>query len=342
MNIEFIPIAIQTKILILVTLKQETKINERKFPINFEIYLNSPLNKKEPIVLCKTHFIFPTLFDNKNLFKCLCSNWDNLDSISYRIKMLILNIPNFVNTYENIIKENKLLCFIGEYNFNYDYKINDFILNKENYLFRVKTDDNFNYNKNVTKNDKYFLEQFLENFKNIYIILTDFYLLFIEPSKREKLKHKGKIFLIGKIIDINKLIITFEEKDNIRFKLEIKENSNFKFDNNLIMNKDNFDLFNELIKERKKKLEKNFLFFLPCDNISKLYFAKKDFLNLREIISEIKHEYKHNNINNIYSEKIIISLLNFMAEILKSFGEKKGYALYLNKLNRFLNKINYD
>lgn len=108
------------------------------------------------------------------------------------------------------------------------------------------------------------------------------------------------------------------------------------------MNKDNFDLFNELIKERKKKLEKNFLFFLPCDNVCKLKFAKKDFLNLREIISEIKHGYKHNKINNIYSEKIIVSLLNFMAEILKSFGEKKGYMLYLNKLNRFLNKINYD
>ena len=303
------------------------------------------MNKKEPIVLCKTHFIFPTLFDNKNLFKCLCSNWDNLDSISYRIKMLILNIPNFVNIYENIIKENKLLCFIGEYNLNYNYKINDFALNKENYLFRIKTDHNCDKIKNNIKiktDSKNFLEQFLESFKNIYIILTDFYLLFIEPIKLEKLKHKGKIFLIGKIIDINKLKITYEENDNIRFKFEINENSNFKFDYNLIMNKDNFDLFNELIKERKKRLEKNFLFFLPCDNVSKLNFEKKDFLNLREIISEIKHEYKHNNINNIYSEKIIISLLNFMAEILKSFGEKKGYALYLNKLNRFLNKINYD
>jgi len=303
------------------------------------------LNKKEPIVLCKTHFIFPTLFDNKNLFKCLCSNWDNLDSISYRIKMLILNIPNFVNIYENIIKENKLLCFIGEYNLNYNYKINDFALNKENYLFRIKTDHNCDKIKNNIKiktDSKNFLEQFLESFKNIYIILTDFYLLFIEPIKLEKLKHKGKIFLIGKIIDINKLKITYEENDNIRFKFEINENSNFKFDYNLIMNKDNFDLFNELIKERKKRLEKNFLFFLPCDNVSKLNFEKKDFLNLREIISEIKHEYKHNKINNIYSEKIIVSLLNFMAEILKSFGEKKGYMLYLNKLNRFLNKINYD
>ena len=303
------------------------------------------MNKKEPIVLCKTHFIFPTLFDNKNLFKCLCSNWDNLDSISYRIKMLILNIPNFVNIYENIIKENKLLCFIGEYNLNYNYKINDFALNKENYLFRIKTDHNCDKIKNNIKiktDSKNFLEQFLESFKNIYIILTDFYLLFIEPIKLEKLKHKGKIFLIGKIIDINKLKITYEENDNIRFKFEINENSNFKFDYNLIMNKDNFDLFNELIKERKKRLEKNFLFFLPCDNVSKLNFEKKDFLNLREIISEIKHEYKHNKINNIYSEKIIVSLLNFMAEILKSFGEKKGYMLYLNKLNRFLNKINYD
>ena len=303
------------------------------------------MNKKEPIVLCKTHFIFPTLFDNKNLFKCLCSNWDNLDSISYRIKMLILNIPNFVNIYENIIKENKLLCFIGEYNLNYNYKINDFALNKENYLFRIKTDHNCDKIKNNIKiktDSKNFLEQFLESFKNIYIILTDFYLLFIEPIKIEKLKHKGKIFLIGKIIDINKLKITYEENDNIRFKFEINENSNFKFDYNLIMNKDNFDLFNELIKERKKRLEKNFLFFLPCDNVSKLNFEKKDFLNLREIISEIKHEYKHNKINNIYSEKIIVSLLNFMAEILKSFGEKKGYMLYLNKLNRFLNKINYD
>ena len=301
------------------------------------------MNKKEPIVLCKTHFIFPTLFDNKNLFKCLCSNWDNLDSISYRIKMLILNIPNFVNTYENIIKEKKLLCFIGEYNFNYYYKINDFILNKENYLFRIKTDHNCDKNNIKIKNDnKNFLEQFLKSFKNIYIILTDFYLLFIEPINLEKLKHKGKIFLVGKINDIDRLKITFEEKDNIRFKFEINENSNFKFDYNMIMNKDNFDLFNELIKERKKKLEKNFLFFLPCDNISKLNFAKKDFLNLREIISEIKHEYKHNKIYNIYSEKVIISLLKFMAEILKSFGEKKGYMLYLNKLNRFLNKINYD
>ena len=303
------------------------------------------MNKKEPIVLCKTHFIFPTLFDNKNLFKCLCSNWDNLDSISYRITMLILNIPNFVNIYENIIKENKLLCFIGEYNLNYNYKINDFALNKENYLFRIKTDHNCDKIKNNIKiktDSKNFLEQFLESFKNIYIILTDFYLLFIEPIKLEKLKHKGKIFLIGKIIDINKLKITYEENDNIRFKFEINENSNFKFDYNLIMNKDNFDLFNELIKERKKRLEKNFLFFLPCDNVSKLNFEKKHFLNLREIISEIKHEYKHNKINNIYSEKIIVSLLNFMAEILKSFGEKKGYMLYLNKLNRFLNKINYD
>jgi len=259
--------------------------------------------------------------------------------------MLILNIPNFVNSYENIIKDNKLLIFIGEYSFNYDYKINDFLLNKENYLFRIKTDHNYNSSKNLItfkKNSKDFLEQFLESYKNIYLIVTDFYLIFIESLKHEKLKHKGKIFLIGKIIDINKLIITFEEKDNIKFKLDIKENSNFKFDYNLLMNKDYFDLLNEIIKERKKKLEKNFLFFLPCDNLSKLTFVKKDFLNLNEIISEIKHEYKHNKNNNIYTEKVIISLLNFMAEILKSFGEKKGYMLYLNKLNRFLNKINYD
>ena len=64
---------------------KQTNLNKRRFPINFEILLVQNYNLKIPIILCKTNFTFPSLFDNRNLFNCLSNHWNvkNNDDIIY-------------------------------------------------------------------------------------------------------------------------------------------------------------------------------------------------------------------------------------------------------------------
>ena len=147
----------ETKIMINVKIKEKTSINHRNFPIFFDIILNPPLQFSEPEVLCKSNFCFPSLYNNKNLLKCICDKYNVRIPIIKRINSLIINFSYFINYYEILIKKYKILFYLGEYNMKRLYNVNDFLLNNNNKIFKLKTD--------------FFSKK---NYINIFLIITDY------------------------------------------------------------------------------------------------------------------------------------------------------------------------
>ena len=106
--------------IIYIKLNAKSKLNPREFPINFEFYINPPYPKEQPIVLCKSHFCFPSLFDNRNFSNALINKWSSFNHIDLLITM-IHNIPYLITKYENDI-ENGLFYYDGEYSYSFLYK----------------------------------------------------------------------------------------------------------------------------------------------------------------------------------------------------------------------------
>ena len=113
---------------------------------------------------------------------------------------MIENLPNLITKYEIDI-DHSLFYYEGEYSYTFAYNVNDFILNGENYLYKVKI------NQKGMKNDE-------DNL--VYLVITDLHLLLIKPENEQK--NKGKIFYIGNLVDID----SFAE-NNPKIKKYIKE-----------------------------------------------------------------------------------------------------------------------
>ena len=174
-------------------------------PYDNDICFSITLEDKEPYKLinikCLSNFTFPTFCDNRNLYKGILKitckeakskedekpnlyiNNKYTDNIFY-LEYIIDLIPNFIKEIKQS-EEKQILLKLGDSEYNIDevYEINDFLISQNNKFFRAKQiiDDK--------ESDR-------------YIIITDIYLILIEPL--EEFKNKGILLFYGSLYKFEK------------------------------------------------------------------------------------------------------------------------------------------
>ena len=298
--------------IIYIKLNAKSKLNPREFPINFEFYINPPYPKEQPIVLCKSHFCFPSLFDNRNFSNALINKWSSFNHIDLLITM-IHNIPYLITKYENDI-ENGLFYYDGEYSYSFLYNVNDFVLNSNNYIYKV-------YINNLTQNEE-------ENMA--YFIITDIHFIFLRPETPQK--NRARILYLGNIVDFDSFIqqqinSTEEESNDVLVQIKYKENIKAKFTYYLKFNKNTFEFISMILNQRKTKFEKIFKFYYPFNNFDSSDISDidklKQIINIREQSIKEKH-------NEFYAVKDLIELYQKMIEIY-SMNDDETYKDYVSK-----------
>ena len=316
----------ETKIIINVKIKEKTSINHRNFPIFFDIILNPPLQFSEPEVLCKSNFCFPSLYNNKNLLKCICDKCNVRIPIIKRINSLIINFSNFINYYEILIKKYKILFYLGEYNNKRLYNINNFLLNNNNKIFKLKTD--------------FFSKK---NYINIFLIITDYNIILIKPS--DKFKNKGTIFYIGNLIDVSDIHIikSFENEEgiqNILFKFLINENVNYlKFYTEMLTDKNTFKKIANHIQEKVKNYLNKFFIIFPLNLKMNYIKLNGNLLKILKLIANyLKIEYKKYDEKNVFFLKnILILIYDFLINLAKLNNDKENFILFSQEIKEFKN-----
>ena len=194
-------------------------------------------------MLCKSHFCFPSLFDNRNFGKCLIKKWSAPNHIEQIVQM-IQNIPFFISKFENDISQS-LFYYDGEYSYTFSYNVNDFVLNGENYLYKVNIVTQSN---NESNNDSL-----------AFLVITDIQFLLLKPENEER--NKAKLFYIANIVDIisirQKEISSgnsIKEENDVIVQFQFKDYVKSKFLYFLQMKNDVFDFINMIITQRKKKI----------------------------------------------------------------------------------------
>jgi len=317
----------ETKIIINVKINKKTTINHRDFPIFFDIILNPPLQLSEPEVLCKSNFCFPSLYNNKNLLKYVCDNYNIRIPVIERINSIINNFSYFINYYEILIKKFKILFYLGEYNNKRLYNINDFLLNNNNKIFKLKTD--------------FFSKK---NYINIFLIITDYNIILIKPS--EKFKNKGTIFYIGNLIDVSDIHIiksfTDEEEgvQNILFKFLINENVNYlKFYTEMCTDKITFKKIANHIQEKVKKYLNKFYIIFPLNiKMNNIKLNENLLKEVKIIVNYLKIEYKkYNEKKVIFLKNIIILFYDFLINLTKLNNDKENFLLFSKEIKEYKN-----
>ena len=305
-----------------ISLRKNTELNKRDYPIIFQLNLLPIFSKRIPVIICITNFCFPSIVDNRNLFKCLCKNWEiqkNEDLIQ-KIITIILNIPNFVNTYDQYVTNYKLLFLPGEFSITNQSYINDFLLNNENIIFKIQTN-------------------FLPNEAFCYLILTDINYLLLVPCKLSNMKNWGTVFYSGLISEIDYLKKISDFKDNISFKIIIKNYVKCKpFDYDIICKSSDYKYLHECLTEKVKKLSQQISLIIPNFIKIKQYIIDKNTMgSLKNLVNTIKKNYKEKKANNIFEANVLTELFNFMYELLNENGEKEAANYYKIKLSKFDN-----
>ena len=298
--------------IIYIKLSAKSKLNPREFPINFEFYINPPYPKEQPIVLCKSHFCFPSLFDNRNFSNALINKWSSFNHIDLLITM-IHNIPYLITKYENDI-ENGLFYYDGEYSYSFLYNVNDFVLNSNNYIYKV-------YINNLTQNEE-------ENMA--YFIITDIHFIFLRPETPQK--NRARILYLGNIVDFDSFIqqqinSTEEESNDVLVQIKYKENIKAKFTYYLKFNKNTFEFISMILNQRKTKFEKIFKFYYPFNNFDSSDISHID--KLKQIINIREQRIKEKH-NEFYAVKDLIELYQKMIEIY-SMNDDETYKDYVSK-----------
>ena len=303
--------------IIYIKLNQKSLYNQRRFPICFEFYINPPYPKKPPVVLCKSHFCFPSLFDNRNFSNALINKWSSFNHIDLLITM-IHNIPYLITKYENDI-ENGLFYYDGEYSYSFLYNVNDFVLNSNNYIYKV-------YINNLTQNEE-------ENMA--YFIITDIHFIFLRPETPQK--NKAKILYLGRIVDFDSFIqqqinSTEEENNDVLVQIKYKENIKAKFSYYLNFNKNTFEFVNMILNQRKKKIEKIFKIYYPFNNFDSS--DSNDIDKLKQIINIREQSIKEKH-NEFYAVKDLMELYQKMIEIY-SMNDDETYKDYVSKFQHIV------
>ncbi len=213
----------------------------------------------------------------------------------------------------------KILTFYGDYNINEIYDINEFIMNREIYLFKCSVEMN-------------------DIIEERYIIISDVYILIFIPVIH--LKYYAKLIFISELNELQSFKVVKEISDNELPKTGVIlewENNNNSYTDVIIMDNDSISWFKTLIKHRVKKFTESFLYFtddiqkptsFTLTNVKPFNLQRmNDFISYKEKCYE---EGKNNEIKND-----LLLLYQKMVEVLSGrTGEE--YLVYMNKLKKIL------
>ena len=297
------------------------KYNKRKIDISFLIVIKEEYPVSPPLVFCLTEFNkYFDIFNMRNIQNNLIPEWSN----NFTINDLIVNIPSLLDNIDYQVSK-KLLPIVGEYLINgMHYDINDFLLNSNNKLFKVKILVNDNSDENP-------------EFIPMYLIITKTNLIFLKQGHRPhrnlcKIKYIINLVGIERIRRFLKEGEMFEELSCFKIVANNKENTNNTIFSKTICVKDNNFIvkeINDLITKRKDDLMYHFKFFENSysNGVSEL----EKIIEIKErIIEENPEENIFNQIQGLYNKLIEIS--SNMDEI--------DFSIYVKKLQKFLEK--YD
>ena len=249
------------------------------------------IDKKVPYIKAISNFIFPTLYDGRNLFSFLVNNNKYIFEIGKldECEKIISDIISGINKFMISLKENldiKVLIYYGDYSLNHQYLINDFLINNTMInFFRINDLEN-KFNNNLNNNVNY-----KNNINNIkgnnlkYIIITQLYFLVFEPVNENK--SYAKLIQINHLKDIN-IIIKNNQKETEKKNYYIKITKDI---NNTILIKFILIHRNYLTKE-KNSIVKNEYFECDYDDYMKFKTSldeKKEELNYRNYLLVIKN-----------------------------------------------------
>ena len=211
----------------------------------------------------------------------------------------------------------KILCIYGNYSKSYKYNINDFIINKNNKVFKVKKAINVQNKKELILENKYF-------------IITDIHILFFNVGDYE-FKNECKLEFYGEIMNIT-IVNEFQiENQNDYFldaiNFEWTNDCENKFNDTIIVDFEDQANIIELIMTKKAQLMSKFDLFLSNDSND---------INLFYKIIEIKKNILEKNPND-FTFRTITDLYQKIIEIY-SQNSNDGYDLYINKLHDIIKK----
>lgn len=308
---------------IYVTFLNDTKLNRRRIDITFLIVLtyNYPINP--PLVYCLSvlndNFDF---FDMRNIQKNIIPYWSSSTSTIFDI---IENIPELMNSIDFQLKC-ELNPKLGEYMLiNYEYDINDFLLNTNNKIFKILI-PNSEKSDEVSK----FYEKYLIITKNNLLILTN------SNPKFKNICFIEHIIGLFSIDRIRRFIYEEEIFNNLScFKFVYNKNSNNNsFDKTICVQQDNLmsKTIYDMISQRKELLINNFKYFEISDGNS--------IKQIEQIIMIKQKIIEHQTNDNIFWQ--IQMLYNQIIEKLTTNGKSSDRKLrdYVDKLKTFLKE--YD
>jgi len=299
--------------------KHETDLNPLIQDIKFHILLDEEFPGSQPIVNCITNFVFPTIFDNRNLlFSIIKHNWTK----NSNLQEIINGIPYFIlRVSENCLLDT--LVYYGEYNIDKIYNINEFLLNDEINFFRCY--QYFVNKKNIIKTRK-----------DRYIILTDVYFLLFDPLQENK--NLAKLLFWGDIRQLSNFRceeIKGETSDSLI--LEWKNGKQVQISFELTFKDLSIKEFMEMslskieaITQKYKMFQDDIWKFGEANN--SFNFSNKDYL--LNLISIKEKMYKTKKSFILINE--LITLYNKIIEIL-SVNNDPTYKDFLIKLQNLLN-----
>lgn len=303
-----------------VNFKKRTSQNKFVSDLKFNIEVKRDFPNTSPEIFCTSNFIFPTLYDNRNLIpSILGKEWNP----SNRLEELIELIPQFCErVFENTT--NKYLVYYGDYKIDEVYDVNHFLCNSELQFFKC-----VQFLKSRNTNNSYLHK------KERYIVLSDVYFLLFDPAPN--FKNMAKLIFWG---DIRYLTITktdnYHENEKAHsYVLEwINENSKIisfevLFFNSLV--NQNFMLnpiqdFIDAVEKKANKLKENFRAFLedfykPIDLIFK---SPSSLDNLNSFI-----KYNENKFS-LYKSSFLANYLLMLYKIVHSYFKKIDEATAKN------------
>jgi len=325
-----------------ITYKKRTTQNKFASDVKFHIDIKNDFPNSPPEVFCISNFIYPTLFDNRNLINSILSEeWKPTNSIEQIIDL----IPALC---ERVLENNtnKYLCYYGEYKIDQVYDINHFLCNSELSFFKCLQ---FLKCKSANKAEKMRKER--------YIILSDVYFLLFDPAPN--FKNMAKLLFWGDIryLRITKTDNYHEEEKAHSYILEwLNDNSkiisfeilfaNSFINNNFVMNP--IQDFIDAVDKKSNKLKDNFRVFHEdyFKSSELLTNANLSFDNLNSLIKY--NENKFSVYKNAYLAKSLVLLYKKVYAYYKKFNDSNAnaYEIKIQNLNNkdFEHKVidNYE
>ena len=200
----------------IIALFEDTELNPYDDEVKFNIEF---IENEQPYVQIISNFIRPTMYDIKNYYLCLSSeyhyifNQSQLAKCQLVLEEMISNIKNFIY-YIKDCESLKIYIYFGEYNYGHVYHINDFMRNSNKLDF-------FRINQVIG-------EDFYD--KILYIICTEINFIVFGPLENNKSLCKILFY-----IKLSEVEFSFEEIgycfDKKEIKKRLKITVNIKIDN---------------------------------------------------------------------------------------------------------------